>query len=253
MSGHAEGHLIESSLDRALSDLTSFTPLLIASDYDGTLAPIVDDPALAVPDRRTLDGFLQLGSVEGVHVAIVSGRSIDALQTFVGSQPDVILVGNHGSSLRSDDQSETVNHLIEVLTRLSAEFPGTEVEAKPTGAAFHYRHADDADAAEMAARRLAGVAGARVIEGKKVVEAVLGKGDKGSAVADLRTSTGAAAVLFIGDDETDEAVFKTLDPHDIGIKVGGGDTAANHRVNDVRAVAEVFETLVGYLRNDPKV
>lgn len=57
--------MIESTLDRALSDLTSFTPLLIASDYDGTLAPIVDDPASAVPDPRALDSFLRLGSCEG--------------------------------------------------------------------------------------------------------------------------------------------------------------------------------------------
>ncbi|MCZ7533900.1 MAG: trehalose-phosphatase [Acidimicrobiia bacterium] len=242
--------MIESTLDRALSDLTSFTPLLIASDYDGTLAPIVDDPASAVPDPRALDSFLRLGSCEGVHIAIVSGRSIDALEAFVGSQPDVILVGNHGSSLGSDDHSETIDHLIEGLTKLSAEFSGTEVEAKPTGAAFHYRHADDPDAAEVAARRLANAAGARVIGGKKVVEAVLGKGDKGSAVTDLRMSTGAAAVLFIGDDATDESVFTTLSSHDVGIKVGGGDTFANHRVSDVTAVADVFETLFNYLRND---
>ena len=62
----------------------------------------------------------------------------------------------------------------------------------------------------------------------------------GSAVTQLRGELGAAAVVYLGDDRTDEDVFATLGPDDAGIKVGEGETAARYRVADPQALAGVL-------------
>lgn len=247
LSPNAGGCLIDIALDAALARIAKLKSLLVASDFDGTLAPIVDDPAAARADGAAMDAFLKVADNPRTHAAIVSGRSVDVLEQFVGSTDNVILVGNHGSSLTSDSDRATVRHLVLALTDLASKYSGTQVEAKPTGAAFHVRRADQPDAAANAAREIAEASGATVIEGKQIVEAVIGQGDKGTAITALRTSTGATAVFFVGDDVTDEAVFATLGAHDVGVKVGDGETAAQHRVPDVSAVADVFNRLARYL------
>ena len=73
--------------------------LLVASDYDGCLSPIIADPARAVPHPGALEAFLCVAAHDSVHAAIVSGRSPEVLEQFVGTHPQIELVGNHGSEL----------------------------------------------------------------------------------------------------------------------------------------------------------
>lgn len=82
-----------------------------------------------------------------------------------------------------------------------------------------------------------------VMHGKDVVEFLVAKATKGAALMALVEATGADAVLFLGDDVTDETVFARLRPTDIGIKVGPGDTAAAYRVDDPPAAAAVLALL----------
>jgi len=79
--------------------------------------------------------------------------------------------------------------------------------------------------------------------GKAVLEVAVTDADKGSAVDRLRAELGAAAVVYLGDDVTDEDVFRTLGPADVGIKVGDGETTAAHRVSDPAAVLAVLRLL----------
>jgi trehalose 6-phosphate phosphatase len=239
--------LIDPALDAAIARFAALTPLVVASDYDGTLASIVDDPATAGPDAGALTAFLGAVMRPGIHGAIVSGRAIEVLEGFVGANPELTLIGSHGSALTADSEATAVVDLIRELNDLALRHPGVEVEPKPTGASFHYRRATDHESASGEARRIARSSGATVIEGKHIVEAIFGKGNKGTAIEDLRNSTGAAAVLFVGDDVTDEYAFEILRVDDIGIKVGGGPTAAPFRVPDVPAVAEVFKRLTEFL------
>jgi trehalose 6-phosphate phosphatase len=71
--------------------------------------------------------------------------------------------------------------------------------------------------------------------------------DKGSAVRRLATEIGAQGVLYLGDDVTDEDVFRVLGADDVGIKVGAGETAAAHRVPDPPAVRALLEQLADLL------
>ncbi len=82
-----------------------------------------------------------------------------------------------------------------------------------------------------------------LLRGKQVMELTVISTDKGRALEALRKQYHASAVLFIGDDVTDENAFATLRPDDLGIKVGSGATAADVRVADPGAVADVLMVL----------
>jgi trehalose-phosphatase len=83
----------------------------------------------------------------------------------------------------------------------------------------------------------------RTTHGKEVVELSVVDTDKGRALDRLREETGADAVVFAGDDVTDETAFARLTPTDVGIKVGPGDTAARFRVESTTSVATVLAAL----------
>ncbi|MCB1246692.1 MAG: trehalose-phosphatase [Acidimicrobiia bacterium] len=246
--GDAGGRLIADTLTDALARFASLPVVVVASDYDGTLAPIVDDPEAARPDGDALEAFVRLSRREGVVAVIVSGRTTAHLESVVGVDPRIQLIGNHGAS---DADPSAVEQLVGDLRSLTDEHPGAFVEPKPSGCAFHYRHTSSPDRAAESARDVARESGAHVIDGKMVVEAVLGTGDKGTAVETVRRTTRADAVLFIGDDTTDEAAFRVLAPPDVTVKVGSGETAAIYRVTEVGDVAEIFETLDRLRRRAP--
>ena len=83
-----------------------------------------------------------------------------------------------------------------------------------------------------------------------MLEATTTRADKGVAVETLRAMSGAAAVVFLGDDVTDEAAFARLGPDDLGIKVGAGPTRAVERVADCAAVSQVLHMLADHIDRD---
>src|SRR6195952_985583 len=84
-------------LVRAL-DAAARTPrLLVASDFDGTLAPLVDRPADARPLPRAADALIALAELPSTEVALVSGRALATLREYSGMPSAVHLVGSHGA------------------------------------------------------------------------------------------------------------------------------------------------------------
>ena len=245
---------------RALLDSVVSAPvLLVACDYDGTVAPIVDDPELAFPVRESIVGLRSLASLPDTHVAVISGRSLRDLAALSRLPPEVHLVGSHGSEFEpgfaanlSPDVRERRDDIIEQLDRIAVRAPGALVERKPAGAAFHYRNVDGALADELIAAVLAGpgaLSGVTVKRGKMVIELSAVATDKGAALERLRSLLGATAVAFIGDDLTDEDAFATLTGPDVGVKVGPGDSAAGLRVADTDAVARMLANLFEWRRS----
>jgi trehalose 6-phosphate phosphatase len=228
------------------------SPLLVASDYDGVLSPIVPDPAAAVPDAAALQALVELGRMPHTNSVAVSGRSLSALQKLTGAPDGVMLVGTHGAEeggVEVDGSLATkVGELHAALEELARQYPGALVELKPVGAAFHYRHVVRASAAARDARTVAAAAGARTISGKMVVECLFSEADKGTAITRLRERFAAEAVLFMGDDTTDEDVFAVLRADDVGVKVGSGETAARFRVASQLDVASVLQFLLATRR-----
>lgn len=236
-----------------LEALAEQPTLLVVCDFDGTLSPLVQDPAAAQPLPEAVAALEELASLPSTHVAVVSGRSLGYLSGLGDLPSEASLVGSHGSEF--DDgflealtpaQVALRDALTTDLTALAADHPGFIVEEKPASVAFHYRNADpDAAAPTLDAVRSGPAArpGVHTKEGKMVVELAVVETSKGTAIDRLRAQVSADGLLFAGDDVTDEDGFAHLTQHDIGIKVGPGDTRATHRVDDTAAFARTLETL----------
>lgn len=246
--------MIDRPLRDALHRAAGAPVLLIASDYDGTLSPIVDDPAAAIPHDAALATLIEACDLPGVTGLIISGRSLDVLARLTGAPDSITLIGTHGAqsehAVRPDpDTSRAISELTEELREIADTHDGAVLELKPSGAALHYRHVEDPGAMLATVADVASHSDARVIEGKKVVEFVIGDGDKGTAVEQHRASVSADIVVFFGDDVTDEDVFALLGSDDVGVKVGPEATLARYRVDDPDGVAEALKILVSERRS----
>jgi trehalose 6-phosphate phosphatase len=245
------------ALAEALRRLAGTDRLLLALDFDGTLAPFVDKPrqARALPAAKAaLD---RLERMPDTWVAYVSGRPLSSLEAVTEADADALLIGSHGVELRfgrdgdslelTAEEKATLAALGERLTAVVDATPGTRLEVKPVGFGVHTRKLDP----EAAARTNAAAYEAAeavdgdltVRDGKDILEFSVRGANKGDGIERLREHVHATAVLFAGDDVTDEDGFEVLVHGDVGIKVGEGDTAAQFRVADPETIA----TLLGML------
>lgn len=233
--------------------------LLIASDFDGVLAPLIDDPSKSRPTPRALRALGRLASVGGerVQLALVSGRDLATLYELSHAPVGTIVVGSHGAErgvvtadglerqelVLTDGQRALLGHITEGLEEIAERHSGVWVERKPTAAVLHTRLTthDGAEQAGAAAIAMAERLGAKVLEGKNVIEVPVVEATKGLAIDDLREHLGASATVYLGDDLTDEHAFAVLGPDDISIKVGAGESIAKFRIADSAAAALVLE------------
>lgn len=239
-------------IDR-LDQLAQHPTLLIACDYDGTVAPIVDDPMKALPLRETSVALRNLASLPQTEVAVISGRSLRDLAALSRLPAEIHLVGSHGTEFDIDfaldldpDLRARRATLIAELQDLAAAHEGVTLEKKPASIAVHYRKLVDGDAAALLGEldEIADRVGDLIVRhGKKVCELLLVPTDKGLALTTVRSNVGATAVLFLGDDVTDEDAFATLAGPDVGVKVGSGDTRAAFRVDSPDDVAMLLAAL----------
>ena len=235
----------------AMRELARTRRLLVALDFDGTLAPTVDKPeqARATPEAR--EAVLRLLAMPHTRVAVVSGRAIKSLEEVAALPDNALLVGSHGIELRLDTphatlsldtgELEQVDVLGEVLGDVADSIDQVWLEAKPAGFALHTRLATEKDSrmAHLVARKEAEAEldGFHVREGKDVLEFSIRSTTKGDAIEHLRAYTKATAVFFAGDDVTDEDGFAALEADDLGLKSGEGATLANFRVAGPKQVA----------------
>ncbi|WP_236147550.1 trehalose-phosphatase [Mycolicibacterium sp. CH28] len=239
-------------LRRALTDVAQVRQLLVASDFDGTIAPIVSNPADARPLPTAADALSALAALQSTSAALISGRALRDLRVLSGAPADVHLVGSHGSEFDAgflDAVDESAKALLGDLERTMAElvqrYPGTTIETKPVSVAFHVRNAAPEHAQEALDAALAAVANwdVHITEGKAVREFAVIDTDKGAALELLRRQDTADAIVFFGDDVTDEKAFSRLGATDIGVKVGTGDTRAGYRVQAPDDVAAALQFL----------
>ncbi|GAB5496951.1 MAG: trehalose-phosphatase [Phycisphaerales bacterium] len=233
--------------------------LLIACDYDGTLAPIVSNPSDARADRESLVALRALAQLPSTHVAVISGRSLSDLSEMLGETDGIHLVGSHGSEFDvgfaeeiSKEAKALRDKVLEELERIAELGDGFGIETKPASIAFHYRNASEEKAAEAVKMVESGCAsweGVHVKRGKMVIELGVVNTNKGDALETLRKRLGASACMFMGDDVTDEDAFTMLTGPDLGIKVGPGASAASYRVGDTHDIAKLLARMT-QLRQD---
>ncbi|RKP51240.1 trehalose-phosphatase [Trinickia fusca] len=215
-------------------------------DFDGTLVELAPTPDGIVVPPAVVDSLAELRRLTRGAVAVVSGRGIDNIDSFLG-MPDLPVAGLHGAE-RRDASGDTVRvgfndarllQIEQVLADFVTAHPGTLLEIKGAALALHYRNAPLAEPAARAAteRLVAEHADGYVLQPGKMVYEIKPKNvDKGRALRAFLDEPPFAGrtPVFAGDDLTDEKGFAVVNERGgLSIKVGAGDTMANVRVESV--------------------
>ncbi|MFC4448845.1 trehalose-phosphatase [Halorussus aquaticus] len=246
-----------------VEELVDHEGLLVALDFDGTLAAIENLPEEATIPDPTREAVASLADEPNVEVAVVSGRELADVRERVGV-PDISYAGNHGLEIHADEYTvhptasaakDDIAELCDLLTDELADIEGVIVENKGVTATVHHRLVDDDEVPRVVDSVESLVAArddVRLTTGKDVLElrpAV--EWDKGEAVRELRDELVPDderwLPVYVGDDTTDEAAFSLLDDRGLGVKVGDDPaTEAPYRVADPEAVRAVLEWLHEY-------
>ena len=235
-------------------------PLLIALDVDGTIAPIVRQPDLAVIPEHTLAVLEELADTEGVVLALVTGRDLESLER-IERIDGIWRAVEHGGLIlppgeSSDRRTLTAaqQHALDRF-RAWADQDATDafIEHKPQAIAVHVRGIAEhdprrAEAVLAQADALAEDLGLHVRRGKALREAEAIHHDKGSALAEILTRTGAASAFFAGDDLTDFPAIELAATRGIGAFVRSDErpiTPTQHAVvvHGVDQMSEVLHEL----------
>lgn len=271
---HAHEHEVglPTGVTHAIEAFAQHQRVLVATDFDGVLAPLVLDPMSSHPQPGTLEALHALAEFDGVSVAIVSGRDLATLRRLTGlsDADDVILIGSHGAESSTPLSSASATPMAPgaglgeaeqaALTAATASlgdvverFPEARIEHKPAGVVLHTRGMVDNAAQEAASAAMAvpdDVAGVRAMRGKAVVELSVLDVTKGSALAALARQLGTEGTAYTGDDVTDETVFTALadEPGHLTVKVGDGESAAGQRLDDCSLMPAFLDALRDALR-----
>ncbi len=272
-----------SELRIAVAAFAARPRVLVAVDFDGTLAPFVTDPLQARALPGGLEALVAAAALDDVTAAVVSGRDLATLAALTGIGPDagVTLIGSHGAqtslgqhtnpgdpanpgdrsnlhpagdaAFLDEEATARLNVLRGELEAIRFRYPSVRLENKPSAVVLHTRGVEPsvAAAATAAAHEVgARYAGVHVMPGKDVVELTVLEANKGNALVDLARATSSDATLYLGDDVTDERAFAALDPQsgDLTVKVGEGETVAAQRVPDPESVVALLELFVAQRR-----
>lgn len=236
--------------------LASAERIALCLDFDGTLAPVVEDPdAAAMPDR-TERALSRLADRPAFDVAVVSGRRLADLRERVAAD-GCALAGNHGLEIARDgerwvhpevaDRRDELEHIRDVVTERVASIDGCHVEDKRLTVTVHFRRAAVGrdTVTPLVASAVAETSAFEVVDGRQILEIrPTVEWDKGDAVRELADDRSTA--VYVGDDATDEDAFAelpTLPRSGVGVLVGNRPSAATFRVHDVDGVRAFLEWL----------
>ncbi|MCR9141296.1 MAG: bifunctional alpha,alpha-trehalose-phosphate synthase (UDP-forming)/trehalose-phosphatase [bacterium] len=236
-------------------------------DYDGTLAPIEDKPELAVLNRATREKLRAWQKREDVELIVVSGRDPQfLLSQFDGMQ--ISMAAEHGArfydhrrgtwtTLARDGakKREWTDPARQIMKDYSFRVPGSFIERKNFGVAWHFRNSPS-NFAEYQSRRLVEDLEwsllrmpVSILRGKKVVEVRMLEASKGAFVNWYRTVHDLGkkrdyTLIALGDDRTDEEMFEAIRSDGITIKVGMEATHAAYRLREQAEVLPFLERLI---------
>ena len=226
-------------------------------DYDGTLVPFAKEPGLARPDGELLNLLATLGADPANEVVIVSGRPRRDLEEWFGHLP-VALVAEHGVWLRHKGAewrmlksitTEWKDRVRPILQLYVDRLPEALLEEKEFSLAWHFRRSDPEQAPLRAKELLDDLAGytrnidVQVLEGNKVIEIRNTGVNKGTAAMEWLTGHTPEFILSIGDDWTDEDLFRALPPTAFSVRVGLANTAARYYLSNHTVVRRVLREL----------
>ena len=199
---------------------------LLVFDYDGTLAPIALRPSQANLPEKTARLLIQL--CERRACALLTGRSRTDMRTKLSGVPFCDVVGNHGAEWAKPwrgfaKERKLTAQWLRTLRRELAGIPGLAIETKGISLSVHWRRVEHQRRyLPRITERVLACEGSRLVAGKQVFNVVPQTlPHKGDGVRRLMQRHRATHALYLGDDHTDEDVFRLRDPKILGIHVGG--------------------------------
>jgi trehalose 6-phosphate synthase/phosphatase len=232
--------------------------LVLLLDYDGTLIPFARSPDLARPDAEALALLRGLANRPGTEVHVVSGRSRYTLERWLGELP-IHLHAEHGLWSRAPGQPGQAvdlppltwrDRVLTILRDYAERTPGSLVEEKPMGLAWHFRAADleygavQANELQLHLKEMLSNMPVEIVPGEKVVEIRAHGINKGRIVPAIQTRLPGALLVAIGDDRTDEDLFAALPPDAVAVHVGTLNSRAGLRLAGVRQVRALLQQLL---------
>ena len=234
---------------------------LILLDYDGTLIPFSKHPALAMPDNRVIDQLTKLTDDYRNTVVIISGRDKTFLEKNFGNI-NLSLVAEHGAFMKQNGngwvtldkeiERKTWKHQVnQILQKYTARCYGSFIEEKETAIVWHYRNAEP-DFAFVRAKELIEELKEflfqhkklQFLEGNKIIEIKKNVFNKGTS-ANLFLKNGEFDfILAIGDDHTDEELFKILPKDAYSVKVGLVQSIAKYNLTHQYEVNNLIDRLL---------
>src|SRR5690606_21355535 len=227
-------------------------------DYDGTLVPFARHPREASPGTELLGFLTSLSADPQTTVTIISGRDSSVLEDWFKDLP-VNLVAEHGASIKvvggpwvheKEIDQQWKQNIRPTLELFAQRSPGSFIEEKNHTLAWHYRNVER-DLGFIRSRELLDNLfhlvrkdNLQVIDGKKVIEVRVACVDKGVAAIQLLTDNGVDFLMAIGDDKTDEDMFRALADKGVTIKVGPGHTHAKYNLPGQEDVVNFLEGFV---------
>jgi trehalose 6-phosphate synthase/phosphatase len=230
----------------------------ILLDYDGTLSPLQKNPSMALPSAELMLLLKNLTDDIRNEVVIISGRDAETLQQWLGDLP-VTLVAEHGAAVKYKDggwveQASMAKEWKDKVKPLMHLFVnrcvGSFMEEKKSTLAWHYRntHPDLGFSRSRELRnsllQLTGNTPLQVIDGNKVLEVRLVGVDKGTTALNIIKNFLPDFILCMGDDTTDEDMFRSLTEKGYTIKIGRGNTAAKYTIASQKEVFPFLRKLV---------
>lgn len=233
--------------------------MLCVFDFDGTLAPIVPQPDQAYLPESIRQRLQELS--RHAPVAILTGRSLQDIRARMGFEPRYVL-GNHGMeglpgwearSKQYRDLCLRWERTLNAVFRESAQFDrGIQIENKQYSLSVHYRHTRDPQRCETQLAQLFAtlLPEARVMDGKFLFNLLPADAeDKGSAIKKLLQMSGASSAIYVGDDVTDEDVFRLHHPAILSVRVEASPhSAAEWYLAGPQDIGLLLDDLISRLR-----
>jgi trehalose 6-phosphate phosphatase len=261
---------------KILDQIRKARHIMFLSDFDGTLTPIMERPDIVVLSKATGNLLRSLATQDCFTVGIISGRSLTDLKARVNIN-GLIYVGNHGFEIEGPGINY-INPIIEKITPVYqairqilissfSDFKGVFIEDKGITLSIHYRQVEEEKETlvkklvERATSSPASLGLFKVTTGKKVYEVLPAVDwDKGKAVRFLMKKfgkggrNGGLLPIYLGDDMTDESVFKMIDKYDSGISVRIGepvaDSTADYYLTSPEEVRDFIAKLLQFVQTE---
>ena len=224
-------------------------------DYDGTLAPFVKNPSDAKPTEKVYKILDQLNSDANTKLILITGRDKKTFNEWFGHK-DYTLITEHGAWLKEKDkdweQMESANNkwfesIAPVLESFTDRTPGSLIEEKNYSLAWHFRNVDPdlgknrANELKSTIQHLIANNDLEILEGDKVIEIKVSGINKGKSAAKMLINKDYDFIFAIGDDWTDEYMFKELPDDSETVKVGLKKTVAKYFIEDTDQVHQLLK------------